>query len=109
LIKYYNTLTAKPKTNRQEAINKFTQNIPKLVTEELKYVIFTEISLEEVKQVVLEIPKGKSLGLDGFTTDFFHARWLTIKQDIMDVVEDSRSFLNVLPTLNYTFLDLNPK
>jgi hypothetical protein len=55
------------------------------------------------------IPKGKSPGPDGFTTDFFHVCWSVIKQDVWEAMEDSNKFLKFLPALNYTFLTLIPK
>jgi hypothetical protein len=46
------------------------------------------ITFEEVVKVVLEIPKGKSPGLDDFNTGFFQAYWWIIKIDVWDLDEE---------------------
>lgn len=51
---------------------------------------------------------GKLLA-DGFNVDFFKACWKTIKQDILDVLEDSRRSKIVLKALNASFIALIPK
>ena len=55
------------------------------------------------------MPPGKVPGLDGFTTDFFHHCWDLIKEEVRQVMEESRTFGQVLTTLNATFLTLIPK
>jgi hypothetical protein len=65
--------------------------------------------MEEIEQPVMDMPKGKSPGPDGFTTYFFQAYYQIIKQDVWDLVEDSQRFSNVLPALDATFLALIPK
>lgn len=57
----------------------------------------------------MEIPKGKSLGLDDFTTSLFHACRITIKQYVWSLLEDSHTFSNVLLALDATFLAPIPK
>jgi len=73
------------------------------VTKEHNEVWLREISLTEVENVVLAMNKGKSLGSDGFTTGYFHTCWPLIKHDVLEVVEDSRKFLEVLSTIKSTF------
>jgi len=66
------------------------------------------VTMEEVEQVIWEMPKGKSLGLDGFTMDFYQAYWPIVKNEVWEVVEDSRKYKKVLPAFNATFLTLIP-
>lgn len=64
---------------------------------------------EEVSEVIKEMQNRKSLGPDGFNVDFFKACWEIIKQDILDVVEDSRKYKTILRVLNTSFITLIPK
>ena len=52
---------------------------------------------------------GKALGPDGFNVDFFKACWEIVKQDIIEVVEDSRRSKTVLRALSASFIALIPK
>ena len=52
---------------------------------------------------------GKAPGLDGFNVDFLKTCWDILKQDILDVVEDSRKSKTVLRALNASFIALIPK
>ena len=53
--------------------------------------------------------KGKAPGSDGFTVDFFQSCWDLIKEEIWEVVEESRNTRQVLTSFNATFLSLIPK
>jgi hypothetical protein len=55
------------------------------------------------------MPPGKAPGPDGFTTDFFHHCWDLVREEVWEVVEESRASGQVLPALNATFLTLIPK
>jgi hypothetical protein len=59
--------------------------------------------------VLQNTPKGKAPGPDGFTSDFFHHCWQMIREEVWEIIEDSRSSGQVLPALNVTFLALIPK
>jgi hypothetical protein len=62
--------------------------------------------LEDVEHVVKEMTIGKSLGLDGFTTDLFQAYWKIIDKEIWEVVEESHTSDTILQTFNATFITL---
>ena len=52
---------------------------------------------------------GKSTGPDGFTSNFFHFFWDLVKEDVLNIVEESRTKKGVLKSFNATFLTLIPK
>ena len=58
---------------------------------------------------VREMANGKAPGPDGFTVDFFKACWDIVKEDIWEVVEDSRLSSSILKSLNSMFIALIPK
>jgi hypothetical protein len=55
------------------------------------------------------MPPGQAPGLDGFTTYFFHHCWDLVREEVWEVVEESRVLGQVLPSINTTFLTLIPK
>jgi hypothetical protein len=109
LVAYYKDLMTEPQQNRSQAITKVTEHIPTLITQEQNASLLRPITLEEVYQVLQDTPKGKAPGLDGFTSDFFHHCWQMIKEEVWEIIEDSRISGQVLPALNATFLTSFPK
>eukprot|EP00253_Pinus_taeda_P017896 PITA_17896 len=95
--------------DRSRFIHKITQHIPKLVTSEDNHNLNRPVSEEEVSEVIKLMQNGKASGPDGFNVDFFKACWDTVKQDILEVVEDLRQHKKVMKALNVTFIDLIPK
>ena len=73
----------------EEANKKITMNIPRLVTANQNENILKDISLEEVEHASMEMTRGKSLRIDGFTIDFYHYLYPIIKKDFSKVVEES--------------------
>ena len=45
--------------------------------------------MDEVETVVNKMAKDKASGPDGFTTNFFHASWNWLKEEIVELVENS--------------------
>jgi exonuclease III len=109
LTDYYQDLLSEPPVNRAEAIGRVTTNILTLITQEQNEALMTPISQAEVDQAIQELPTGKAPGPDGFTMDFFHSCWPMLREEVWQLVEESRSSGKVLPALNATFLTLIPK
>ena len=52
---------------------------------------------------------GKSPGPDDFTSNFFHFFWDLIKEEVFEIIAESRDKKGVLKAFNATFLMLIPK
>ena len=52
---------------------------------------------------------GKASGPDGFTSNFFHYFWDLIKEEVFEIIEESRDKKGVLKAFNATFLTLISK
>ena len=65
-------------------------------------------SVSEVQLPLLLMKKDKVARSDGFLTDFFQKNHEIIKEDLIEVVEESRSPKRVFKDLNNTFLFLTP-
>jgi hypothetical protein len=109
LVSHFHGIAQEPHQDRSEAIQKITQHIPRLVTEEQNIFLNKPIATEEVDQALQEMPSGKAPGPDGFTVEFFKACWEIVKYDIYKVVEDSRRSASILKALNATMITLIPK
>ena len=109
LTTHFKDILTEPIPNRQEEIQKITQHIPRLITREKNLALLWEVTLQEVEEVVLSLPRKKSPGPDGLTSEFFKAAWPFMGPDIQEVVEESRRNKKVYPALNATFRTLIPK
>ena len=85
------------------------RNIPKIISDDHHHMLGKPIDMEDVEVMINQMAKEKSPGLDGFTSNFFHACWDWIKEEVWALVEDSKRTRNFLRALNYNFLTLIPK
>jgi len=95
-------------SDRDQYIKIISRHIPKLASREDNFNLNRPVSKEEVSEVLKEMKNGKAQGPNEFNVDFFKACWNTVKQDILDVVEDSMRDKTILKALNTTFISLIP-
>lgn len=106
LTQFYSDLLMAPEEECDGDIAKITSKIPKLVTSEHNVMFMRPIESKEVEEAVMQMEKGKALGPDGFTVYFFQNCWDLLKDEILEVVEESRWTGRLLSALNATFLPL---
>jgi len=82
LTNYYKDVLTKPIKDISPTICKITRHIPSVVTHEKNEALTRTITKEEVDNAFKEIFLGKSPGLDGFTTNFFHYCWSMIREEV---------------------------
>lgn len=82
LLSYFKQVHQETQMDRSVAIDKKTQSIPKITTEEHNQLLLKPISLQEVEKVVRELKEGKALSSDMFTSNFFHKFWDMIKLEV---------------------------
>jgi hypothetical protein len=109
LTDFYKDLLSKTHVDHTPTIEWVTQNIPALISSKQNASLMRPIMQAEVDQVVQDLPKGKAPSPSGFTTDFFHYCWPMLKEEVWQLVEESRRSGKFLPMLNATFLTLIPK
>eukprot|EP00253_Pinus_taeda_P005332 PITA_05332 len=109
LLNHFKKVHKEPSIDRSQAICNITSNIPKLITDQHNQMLLKPIDLQEVDSTVKQLKAGKAPGSDGFTSNFFHHFWDLIKQEVLQVVEESRILRWMFPGINATFLALIPK
>ena len=76
---------------------------------EHNHSLMQPISMQEFEVEVEQMVDGTSPGPDGFTIDFFHHCWNLLKDEVLELVEESRKNKWILPALNATHLALITK
>jgi hypothetical protein len=82
---------------------------PHLVVEEEALLLESTCTKEEVLEVLKTFSKAKILGLDGWTVEFFLHFFDLLADELVELVEDSRTNGTVIRSLNLNFLDLIQK
>lgn len=109
LIRYYSELLSKQEDEDQRSRRNITQHIPKLVTQDHNSLLMRPIEWEEVEEAVMQMEKGTAPGPNGFTVDFYQFFWDLVKEEVWEIVEESRKSKRNLKAFNATFLTLIPK
>lgn len=109
LVKHFRDIAKENFLVREPFIKDFTKHTPKLVSKEDNSNLNRSLIEKEVSEVLKEMQNGKAPGPDGFNVDFLKACWNIVKNDILEVVEDSRLNKTILKALNTSFIALIPK
>lgn len=104
-IRYYSTLYSKEDGNRPCIENLFSKSLG----EEEAKMLEVPFSLDEIREVILDMAGDKSPRPDGFSMCFYQFCWDIIKYDLLKVFNEFHtSSINNVGT-NVTFLVLIPK
>eukprot|EP00253_Pinus_taeda_P022963 PITA_22963 len=95
--------------DRDQSIGGITRHIPKMVSREDNFNLNKPVIEEKVGEVLKDMQNGKAAGPDGFNVDFFKSCWHIFKEDILNMIEDSKSSKTILKALNTSFISLIPK
>ena len=91
------------------SVEEMQKIIPFCCSEGERSQLIKPVTSEEIKEVMFKMPSNKSLGPDGFTSEFFKASWSIIGNDFIVAVQ-SFFMKGFLPKgLNTTILALIPK
>ena len=90
LTHHFSQLLSEPNHNRLEEISKVTHYIPPLVNSNHSHSLMQPISLQEVEVAMKQMVDGTAPGLDGFTIDFFHHCWDLLKDEVLEIIEETR-------------------
>jgi hypothetical protein len=71
--------------------------------------LYKPVSLAEIKDILIHFNKERSPGPDGWTSEFFIFFFDLVGEDLLQMVEDSRTRGKISGSLNATFLVLIPK
>ena len=61
----------------------------RMIKKEMQQDLMEEMSKEELNRTISSFQKGKSLGPDGFTLEFFLGFYESVKDDLLKVVRES--------------------
>eukprot|EP00253_Pinus_taeda_P019643 PITA_19643 len=109
LVRHFRGIAKENILDREHFIKVLTRHIPRLVSREDNFNLNRPVTKEEISDVLKEMQNGKAPGPDGFNVDFFKSCWNIVKQDTLNVVEDSRRNRTILKALNTSFISLIPK
>jgi len=81
---------------------------PQMINEEDANTLFTLFTLEDVKAVLFSFKKEKISGPDGWTTELFTFFFNLVGEDVLAMVEETRSLGAIIIGLNSMFMTLIP-
>jgi len=108
-VEYFQKLFRAPEQANIADVIRLAQKFPRFVDEEGNRDLMAEISEEELKVVLGSFQKDKSPGPDGWSIEFFLDLFDLLGNDLLAVLEDSRTSGRFPASFNSTFIALIPK
>ena len=90
-------------------MNRFTGLYSKRINEAEAKTLFEPVVMDEIKVILTKFQKEKSPGPDGWTMEFFLTFFDLVGEDLVLMIEESRTKGSISGNLNATFLALIPK
>ena len=106
---FFKNMFKKPTWCNTQEIPEVINLFPRMIDEEMNILLKAEVTEEELEKVVYSYQKGKILGPDGLTIEFFQGFYDLVKEYLLKIVQESQRARKVLGALNSTFLALIPK
>jgi hypothetical protein len=82
---------------------------PKMLDEDESRDLYKPVTILELKSILTVFKKEKSPGPDGWSVEFFLHFFDLVSEDLLALVEDSRTNGRIAGNLNSTFITLIPK
>ena len=87
---YFAEILNKDIHDRERDIAQITYLIPPFVTREDNEMLIKLVTLQEVEEAINQMALRKSSVPDGFTSNVFHYFWVMVKEEVVEIVEESR-------------------
>ena len=84
-------------------------SVPHKVTDDMREMLSSEYSVEEIKVALFQMGPTKAPGLDGMNALFYQKFWHIVGNDVVAVVLDFLNSSIMPPEINYTHIILIPK
>lgn len=108
-VHHFRTLFKEDSRATIDVILRVASHFPLFIDQKDNRNLMVEISKEELLGILHSFQKDKSLGSNGLPTEFYLACFNTLGNDLLKVVEYSRSIGKILAAFNSTFITLIPK
>ena len=105
---YSSSLQENNEEQRQIEKDIFSTNEVK-VDEDLHSKLVEPIGEEELKKIIMKSPKGKSPGVDGYTTEFYQFFWHTLKKHMIKAFNESLTEGSLCTSQKRGIISLIPK
>jgi hypothetical protein len=106
---YYKSFYKAPPAPSLAAQTQTASLFPRMISPEEANLIHAPCTKEELLAIIKSFKREKSPGPDGWSVELFLFHFDLMFQDILDVIEDTRTRGTVSSSLNKTFLVLIPK